>query len=126
MKPDSDAAKFIAHCKRMKSFNFPDVARGLNMNWHKDLKPLIDKDPEFKEAISELGEELKYELLQTMLTIAMKGKLPGRSPEIGALKEMIKLLDQGIIGGKQREEKEQEPALSEEQEEARLKRLGIA
>lgn len=117
---------FIAQCKRMKTLNFPSVAIGLNLNWHKDLKPLIGKDERFTNGMREVGEEIKYELMNTLLEIATKGKLPGRSPEIGAIRTMISIIDDGFLGKVKDKEEEEEGGLTPAEEAAHLARMGIS
>ncbi len=120
-------ANFIKQCRTLKSLNFPDIARGLNMNWFKDIKPLLESDKTFLLQMQELVEEMRYHLIGKLQQTALQGKLPGRPVEVGMIKEMIRLIDQGAILGKMRAEdsESREPEMSDVEEAEHKKRLGL-
>ena len=91
--------KFVQQVRAGRSVEFPSVARSVGLNWFKDVKPLLETNPIFYEALQEVLEEMKYELYQCLLKTGRDGK-SGRPPEIAYIKEVIKFIDSGAILGK--------------------------
>lgn len=117
--------KFIAQCLAAKSLDFPDVAYTIGLSWSRDVKPEL-KEPWFREAMEEMLEKFKYSLVQKIHTIASKGVLNGGPPPaVAHIKELIKLIDSGVLLGSVDTEEDTTKGLSPEEELRHKKRLGI-
>lgn len=119
--------KFIQQCLKLESVDFHDIAYSMNMSWTRDFKPLL-QEPWAKEALEDMLEKMKFKLINRLYTAAVKGVPAGKVPPPAAhIKEMIKIIDSGLLLGKQEsgEEGAKEPAMSEEEERRHKKRLGL-
>lgn len=122
--PTINPSDFLAQVKALQTVNLPKVAAMVGLSWFKDLKPMLDTNPEFKTNLEELLEEMKYNALELIQGTGRDGKKVGRNPEITYLKAIIASIDSGELLGRASEGKAvAEP--DEVAEAARLKRLGI-
>ena len=123
MSMNETLIQFVNQVRALGSVDFPDVARGMGFNWFRDIKPELDKNPEFRALLEEVLGEIKYELYQCILKIGKDGKKRnGRDPEITYINAIIKHIDTGALLGKSTESIAQ--GLSPEQERVHLLRLG--
>lgn len=115
---------FLEQVRVLKSLNFPSIARDCQLNWFRDLKPLLATETPFKGELQEILEEIKFDLYNAMLTTGRDGKRKnGASPEITYINAIIKHIDSGAVVGKLTHES---VASSPEAEEEHRRRLGIA
>ncbi len=117
--------RFIQQCLKLESVDFPDVAYTLNLSWTKELKPAF-KECWGKEAMEEMLEKMKFKLVNRLYVAAVKGAPIGKVPPPAVhIKEMIKLIDSGVLLGGGSEEEAEKPVMSEEEERRHKKRLGL-
>lgn len=91
---------FCTQVAAIGSVNFPALARGMGLNWFKDIQPLIESNPAFAELLKDTLNEMRFQLLQRLCEAALNGKLRSGPPvDAGAIKEMVKLIDSGAILG---------------------------
>lgn len=116
---------FIKQCLILNSLDFPEVAYSQQLSWNKDIKPQL-KDEWFKEEMEEMLERVKFKLIKKLHEAAINGALPGRpTPNSAHIKEMMKLINSGVLLGDEGEGEALDEGFSPEEEERHLTRLGI-
>lgn len=99
---------FLKQIKLTESIDFPSIAILVKSDWFKELKPEVEKDPAFKKELEQILEGYRYSMLQKVFNIALNGKTAGygKNPELSHVREVVKLIDSGIILGKVESESE--------------------
>ena len=127
--PQYKLKEFIDQVKNLQSINFPSIAEKMSLDWFTDIKPRLDTDPWFKEALAVALERIKFELYDGLLTVGKEGKRAGRgSPEITYVNAIIKHIDSGALLGAVVDEKAPgggDTTMTPEAEAEHLRRLGI-
>lgn len=123
--PKHKLEEFINTVRVQGSIDFPSIARKMQLKWHKDLLPIVDTDADFRGQLEDVLSEIKYDLLNRLLSTARNGKQPGSNSDISYVNAMIKHIDSGAVLGGAREEDGGRRAPTEEEVKAHLKRLNI-
>jgi hypothetical protein len=124
MPPTPDQARhFIAQCLASQSIDFPDVAYTQKLSWSRDLKPLLS-EPWFREEMEEMLEKVKFKLANQSYQAAVNPKPGAIPPPVAHMKEMMKLIDSGVLLGAP-EKEEEASEVNPEEERRHLKRLGL-
>lgn len=122
---DEQLHQFVEQVKNLGSINFPDVARGLSLNWFTEVRPHLKTNATFLAAMQEALETLKYELYDCLLRTGRDGKKKnGRDPEITYINAVIKHIDSGALLGLDKGGSDR-GGLSPEEEKEHLKRMGL-
>lgn len=95
-----DLKAFCEAVRRERSINLPGVATNLGYDFFKQIKPEIESNEKFREQLSKVLEELKYELTQRVLEAALNGRPKNRpAPEISYIKAITQIIDSGTLLG---------------------------
>ena len=126
MKKDLREA-FILAIKTEKTFDFPGIAKRLELSFTKDIVPLLTGtnavSVEFQGAIDEALHEIKYGLADSLLSSALYGEKGGNKISAANIKQAIALIDSGILTMRDRATPENKDAHSDRVSEV-LKELG--
>lgn len=96
MALSSKLSDFVKQVRAAQTVNLPAVARSLNMDWFREVRPELARNPQFLGAMQEVMEEIKYELMQKVLDVGLNGKRrTGKDPEISYVRAIIQFIDSG-------------------------------
>lgn len=123
MATKDELDKFLNQVRALQDIHFPDAAKLVGLNYHKDIKPELEKRGWFYVKMLEVLEEIKFHLLGKLLKTAKLGRGVD-APDPTSINAIIKLIDSGALLGIKPEVEvpiKENSSLSEEE----LRKLGL-
>jgi len=101
---ESKLKSFIEMLRGSGSLNLPFIAAKAGLDYGKDIAPLLESDAEFRSAIQVYFDELRFQLLDSILDAARSGV----QVNVNAAKTMIAMIKKNEILGEDSSEKNTE------------------
>lgn len=101
---DAKLKSYLSKLKGSGSLNLPLVAAQCNLDYGKDIAPVLESDAEFRGAIQVYFDELRFQLLDSILDAARSGV----QVNVNAAKTMIGIIKKNEILGPEQSSQGQE------------------
>jgi hypothetical protein len=111
--------QFVEKIETELSVNFPDIARRIGADFKKDILPVLEADPAYKDRVNSALLTIRYTLADSLIQRA-QGRIR-RGVDATTVSHAIKLIDSGVLIGKGVDGNAEGGSLLDEH----MKRLGV-
>jgi hypothetical protein len=99
MNKSYDLSMFLTVVESQTSFDLPDVAEQVGIEWHV-IRRELERNEDFRNSLAQVYERIKYKMIDRFAKQASGMEPLAKLPPVGAIKFVIEVIDSGaLLGG---------------------------